>query len=87
MSELKHATDVNAGRLHVVRSPHGDASDEQLFAEAMTIVAVAYEEALTTLPPDHPDRAWFQGMCRDARVCAGLAPVATRPVAAVHRRV
>lgn len=61
--------------LAVVRPvPEPDFDAE--FAAAMLAVAKAYERAITMVSPGHPDLDWLQASCRDARVCAQLAPVA-----------
>lgn len=57
-----------------VTESHVISADDE-FREAMKLVAIAYGHALTTLSPGHPDLGWMRQAWRDARECAGLAPL------------
>ena len=58
----------------------GGESEDRQFMDAMGLVAEAYREAVMALPFGHPRSAWMRRAWRDARICAGLPPLAVVPV-------
>lgn len=67
--------------------PSQPETREQARDRAALRVVAGYEQALTCLHPDDVDeQRWYRDQLRDARLAAGLAPVAGLPSAlALHR--